>query len=151
MKKTFIILFYFIFSNFINGQNLNIKFVEQITKVSFLDIDNVMINGYGFIKVSDEDNGNKKKYAKIPDDSDDNAIFITLFKPKNEPINTLSIFLAKNYNIQKIKRDLMENEFLYLGENKNGFWQYQKEKIVCLISKEPSNIGANQILILYKK
>ena len=149
MKKLFTFLLIFL-SSFSYSQNLNVKFLEQIMKVSFLDIEKVMTEGYGFTLIKNDSNGKELKFAKIPDNDIDSAIIITIFDTKFTS-NTLDITVAKKFSIEKIKENFIENNYLYVGENKYGFWAYEKNHITTVISKEPNSAGANQIIITYKE
>lgn len=146
MKKLFTLLLIF-FSSCLFSQNLNVNFLEQILKISFLDIENVMTEGYGFKKIKSENDWKQLKFAKISDGNIDNAIIINIFDAKYS-INNLDITVAKNFSIEKIKQNFIENSYLYAGEKYN-FLIYKKEHLGVMISKTPNEAGANQIIISY--
>lgn len=146
MKKLFTLVLIF-FSSCLFSQNLNVNFLEQILKISFLEIENVMIDGYGFKKIKSENDGKQLMFAKISDDNIDNAIIINILDTKYQ-INTLDITVAKNFSIEKIKQNFIEKNYLYAGD-KSNFLIYKKEHIGVMISKEQNEAGANQIIISY--
>lgn len=146
MKKLFTLLLIF-FSSCLFSQNLNVKFLEQIMKISFLDIENVMTEGYGFIRLKSENDGKKLNFVKISDGNIDNAIIINILDARS--MNALDISVAKNFSIEKIKENFIENNYLYAGEDKYGFIVYKKEHVAVLIAKEPNEAGAHQIMIIY--
>ena len=134
----------------INAQNLNLKLIVQLTNISFVDIDDVMINGYGFEKMKEDENG-QKHYMKIYNDDYDSAILITITDAANFSRNLLDIKVAKKYSLRKIKDDLVQDGFLYGGTNEYGLTVYQKEDVYFLIANEPNDVGATQIIVMYEQ
>ncbi len=149
MKKLlFVVALILYFAKPIFCQDLNIKFVEQLTKIKISEIDYVMIEGYGYKKYSEENEGRQITFTKVLNDDLDNAIMIELIFPKNNTFS-INIKIAKNFSIQKIKDDLIKNNYLFEGEQMGGL-RYKKENIVFLISIKPISMGCYQILVLGK-
>jgi hypothetical protein len=143
MKKIFIILTLLLSINLTYSQN--IKFLEQISTISFWDIDDVMINGYGYRKMEVEQE-RARKYAKIVDDNINSVIVITILNPKNSSTNTLDLSVGLDYSIDKFKSNLVENGYLYQGKNDFDLLIYRNDKNNILISNEPNKVGATQII-----
>ncbi|WP_417786574.1 hypothetical protein [Tenacibaculum sp.] len=128
---------------------MNLKLLDQISKISFVDIDDVMINGYGFKKMKEE-NG-MITYMKFVNDDVDNFLIINIIDSKNYPYHSLDISIGKKFSKQKFIDNLIEEGYLYNGSNDYGFSTYKKEDTYYLISKEPNKAGSNQILKLYNE
>ena len=64
MKQVYLAVIFLILANNSYSQNLNLKLLDQLTNTSFVDIDDVMINGYGFEIMETEEKG-KKQYIKV--------------------------------------------------------------------------------------
>lgn len=143
MKKTLAIFILFLSINFTYSQN--IKFLEQISTISFWDIDDVMINGYGYRKM-DVEQERTRKYAKIVDDNINSVIVITILNPKNSSTHTLDLSVGSDYSMDKFKSDLVENGYLYQGKNDYDLLVYRNERNNILISSEPNKAGATQII-----
>ena len=143
MKKIFIILTLLLSINLTYSQN--IKFLEQISTISFWDIDDVMINGYGYRKMEVEQE-RARKYAKIVDDNINSVIVITILNPKNSSTNTRDLSVGLDYSIDKFKSNLVENGYLYQGKNDFDLLIYRNDKNNILISNEPNKVGATQII-----
>ena len=148
--KTINVTILLLFINFAFSQNLNIKFIEQISNVSFAEIEGIMIDGYGFQIMEVAENKRKIKFYKVPDDDFDNAIVITVLH-SNFPINILDISIGKNFQLEKIKNDLMQNNYLYNGENNYYSWVYDKNNTAVLISQKTNSAGARKILVTYRE
>lgn len=133
--------------NFGYSQSLNLKMLEQITNISFWDIDEVMMNGYGFEKFK-EDEERMKHYVKIKDNNFDNVLMISVINYKDYSCHWLDIRVAKNYSLRKIKDDLVDLGFLYGGNNEYGFSIYNKDEVTYVIANEPNDVGATQILVM---
>ena len=149
--KNSVLIFSLLFTNLIFSQSLNIKFVEQITKISFLDIDDLMVKGNGYRKIREENEGKQRLYAKIFNENPNTIIVISAVSSMKLPINALDITVGKNINLQKIKDDLVENGYLNTGVNKLGFIIFEKDKLIFLISNEPNSAEAYQILVTYRE
>lgn len=89
-----------------------------------------------------------KCYGKILDNDINNFISIEILNTANTARNILDITIGPNYSIDKFKNELVENKYLYHGENDYGFLIYKKEDIYFLISAEPNSAGANRVLLM---
>jgi hypothetical protein len=128
---------------------LNLEFLKQISLISFVDIDDVMINGYGYNKIEEEERA--ITYVKFKKEDLSDIIIIQIFDSKDDSRNIMDIKVGPSFSMRKIKDDLVDDGFLYGGLNDIGFYIYRKEDIVYLISEEPNESGAHQILRAYSK
>ena len=147
MKKILSALIFLLSINISNSQNLNLKLLDQLTNIPFSEIDEVMINGYGFYKMETKEKATKM-FAKIYDNDVEKIIVIRIIKIDNFPRNALSVNVAKAYSIRKIKDNLVQEGFLYSG-SKGGLSIYKKNDILYLIANKPNDVGATQILVTY--
>ena len=148
MKQIVSLLFLVFVLNLCNSQNLNLKLLEQISGISPVDINNVMVNGYGFKKMKEE-NGTIT-YLNLLNENVDTAILIKISTTRDTD-NLLDIRIGKNFSIKTFIDDLILDEFLFEGINKDGLYVYKKYNIYYLISKTPNKAGAYQILRIYNE
>ena len=148
MKQIVSLLFLVFVLNLCNSQNLNLKLLEQISDISPVDINNVMVNGYGFKKMKEE-NGTIT-YLNLLNENVDTAILIKISTTRDTD-NLLDIRIGKNFSIKTFIDDLILDEFLFEGINKDGLYVYKKYNIYYLISKTPNKAGAYQILRIYNE
>jgi len=149
MKNYLIIISLFIISlNEVSSQNLNIKFFEQIVKQKYSEIEDLMVNGYGFMNWNEDNPLKNKKFFLIKGDDIDFAISINIVNSFKEGQNALDILVAKGYSINEFKSNLLDNGYLYYG-TKNNFLGYIKGKLLVQIDKNTNPKGATQILISY--
>ncbi|WP_431158251.1 hypothetical protein [Winogradskyella poriferorum] len=160
MKKILTTLFFLFSLNFVYSQDFDFELIEKLTNISFYSIDNYMIEGYGFKKIREENEGKKRVYSRYYNDDFNNTIIIkvTKFKPipKEEDgmksyyikPNFIEITIAKNYNLRLIKDKLLERDFEYIGKDDMGFLGYEKDKLLYLISTRTNDAGGTQIMLL---
>lgn len=146
MKYLFLILMIFL-CQYSFSQKFDVEFLERLTKISFVSIDEYMIEGYGFEKVEEENNGRQRTFIRTYNENWDNLILIEISSPKDKP-NILDIRVGKNYNIRSIKDNIISSDYEYDGTNKLGFAVYKKDKSTFIISKEPNEAGATQIMLI---
>lgn len=142
-------VYFLLFSTFVFSQNLKLDMLEQLTRISFASIDEYMNNAQGYYKIKEEDNGKVRIYGKQDGDNIDNTIFITVTTGFNRPLNALDITTGKNIDIQKLKNELLNSNYNYRGEN-FGMFIYEKNDTSFLIREKVNNMGANQILFMFK-
>lgn len=130
-----------------NAQNLNIKFLEQIADISFVEIDDIMEDGYGYKLVQEDKDGEGRMYIKVPNKDWNSAIMVQIF-PTSKPRFTIEIKVGKNYDLQNLKEAVVDNGYLYQGLNKYDFFFYKKDDLNFLISNIPNLKGYRQILFL---
>ncbi|MGG5601273.1 hypothetical protein ACPDHJ_15960 [Myroides sp. C8-3] len=147
MRKSFLLIAFLLLTNLTFAQDFDFKLIDKLTKISFVSIDELMIEGYGFKKLEKDSEERKRTYARYYDGDFNNTIIISVLNPKDTP-NVLDISLAKNYDIRKIKDELLKLDYEYNGSNEYGFVIYKNEKTAFLISKEPNNVGATQIMVI---
>lgn len=146
MKNTFLLTI-FLLSNLTFAQELDFKLLDRLTRISFLAIDEFMVEGYGFEKLEKKSEERKRTYARYYDEDFNNIIIISVLNPHDKP-NVLDITLAKNYNIRKIKDELLKLGYEYHGSNDYGFVIYRNAKTSFLISKKPNTAGGTQIMVI---
>lgn len=144
------ILTLFLFVNICSSQSLNLKFLEQISTISFWDIDDVMIDGYGFTKIDVEKKGTRV-FRKIANDDINNYINIAIISPDKGSRKILNLLVGPNYSIKIIKNDLIENSYLFDGVTEYGFLGYKKEDVYFLIQKDSDSDGNRQIIMMEKQ
>ncbi len=150
MKQILSIIMFFLCINVCSSQNLNIKFLEQISQISFWSIDDIMIKGNGFTEMTVEQE-RTKKYSKVINDNINNFISISILNTANSSRHTLDITVASNYSMKKFKNSLVKNDYLYRGANDYGFLVYKKEKVYLLVAEKPNSAGAHQVLLTIKE
>lgn len=140
------------FNNNFNSKILNLDFLEQISTVSFEKIDELMINGFGYEKIENEDKDKSKlkEFIKFDKKNIGDYISIKILFSKDFEKNALDIRIGENYSLKKIKDDLSERGYLYDGI-KNGLTFYKKEKALFLMANEPNEYGITQLLLTYIK
>lgn len=149
MKKFFLSVILLLFVNIIYSQNIDFNLIHKLINTSFVTIDDLMTEGYGFKKFESESDDNKRQYGRNYNGDFDNAIIITVLNSKLKS-NSLELILAKNYNIRDIKDKLLEYGYEYYGSNEYGLVLYKYEKTIWAIAKEPNKVGATQIFIMTK-
>lgn len=149
IKKIASIIILLSFS-FISSQNLKLETLEQLTKISFVSIDEYMTNVKGFSKIKEERDGKVKFYGKKENDDINNIIYIKVISNINSPLNALDITTGKNINITKLKNELIDNGYEYGGEN-YGMIIYKKNGNAFLIKEKFNDMEANQILFIFEK
>lgn len=147
MRKHIILVLIIIYSIPLYSQKFDLNMMEKLTRISFTSIDNFMIDGYGFNKIKEENNGFNRTYARFFDNNYDNTIIISVIYLKDKP-NMLDISVAKNYNIRSIKDKILDNGYEYNGTNPYGLIIFKKGKFAYLIAKEPNKVGATQIMLI---
>ena len=147
MKNTFLLFCLLFLTNSAFSQKLDFKLIDKLTKISFVSIDEYMVEGYGFEKLEKKSEERKRTYARYYENDFNNTIIISVVNPKDTP-NVLDISLAKNYDIREIKDELLTLGYEYNGSNEYGFVIYKSEKTAFLISKEPNKAGATQIMVI---
>jgi len=160
MKKYIIIFLVFTLSNLIYSQEFDLNLMKKLTKISFFSADDFMIEGYGFEKIREENDGLKLVYARHYNNDWDNTIIISILssKPIQKEMNGLKYFyrkpnvldikVAQNYNIRVIKDSILSRGFEYIDSPLAGFTAYEKEKYTYLIGKEPNKEGGTQIMLI---
>jgi hypothetical protein len=147
MKTITTLSIFFFALNLCYSQNLNLKMLEQLVNAPFSQIDNGMINGYGFEKYK-EDDVDQKHFVKISNDDFDSAIIINIANVEDKSRNILDIKLAKNFSIRKIKDDLVVSGFLYQGSYSVWSSIYKNNDLYFLFT-DPNEFGATSILVMF--
>lgn len=161
MTKQIILYLIFTLSGSIYSQEFDFNLMEKLTNISFFSVDDFMIEGYGYKKIKEENDGLKRVYARYYDKDFDNTIIITIHKapePTEKIVNGkkyfqmkpnfIEISVAKNYNIREIKDILLSIGFEYIGTHEIGLTAFKKDKFTYLFAKEPNEVGATQIMLI---
>ena len=141
-----VLIVLFFFCQITVAQDLNIKFLEQISGLSFWGIDEVMEDGYGFTRIDKRDDNRTRQYVKGNPDDLKTALFIKILNTASV-INTLDVMAGENYNIKSFKSDLLSEGYLYKGSNEYDFLVYKKDEIGLLLGKEANEKGFIQIVL----
>jgi len=161
MTKQIILYFIFTLSGSLYSQEFDLNLMEKLTNISFFSVDDFMIEGYGYKKIKEEDDGLIRVYARYYNEDFDNLIIITIHKAP-EPIekvvngekyfqmkpNFIEVTVAKNYNIREIKDNLLSIGFEYIGTHEIGLTAFKKDKFTYLFAKQPNEAGATQIMLI---
>ncbi|WP_298782385.1 hypothetical protein [uncultured Polaribacter sp.] len=115
--------------------------------MSFVPMDEYMVEGYGFKKLKNVSDERTNTYARKFNNDFNSSIIVKVLNPKDTP-NVIEIFLTKNFNVRDIKDDLLSRGYEYNGINKIGYIVYKKSKSAYAISKEPNNKGITHIMVL---
>lgn len=147
MRKLITFILCLCFANFINAQKLDLNLIDKLVKMSFVSMDEYMVEGYGFDKLEKESEKRINAYARKYENDYNSTIIVKIYNSKDTP-NVIEIFLAKNFNIRDIKDNLLSRGYEYNGSNKYGFVVYKKGKSTYLFSEKPNDVGASQIMVI---
>lgn len=150
MKKTFALFIGLLISSLAFSQRLDVKLVEKLTTISFSEMDQFMLEENDFVKFREESDGDIKRYGGTINANKDNAIQIEVLNTKELPLNQVYIFMAKNYKVQRLRKDLIENGYTFKGNNKHGFWAYEKDDLLCLVATNTLSDGARRVMFVNK-
>ena len=154
------VILFFCFTSFSLAQKLDLNLIEKLTNIAFhSSLDDLMIHGYGFKKLREEDKGLTRVYARYNGDLDIAMMISIISSSKSiesevygvkhfERIpNILEIAVDRNYNIASIKDDIISKGFEYVGTNE-ALVVYKKGKYTYLIKKEPNKSGVTHISLI---
>lgn len=120
--------------------------LEILTEISYASIDDYMINGQGFSKVREEENGKVRVYGKNKGNID-NLIMITVTDSPDHLLNLLNIGAGKNIDIQGLKNELLDSGYEYRGQ-KDSMLPYVKGEKGFTIRENINKYEINQILFI---
>ena len=149
MKKIILCIILISIANNAFSQKLDYTLLNKLTKISVHEVDEYMINYYGFEKIESKSGINEMTYGRYYDHNLDNSIVISISFVKDKP-NRLELFIAKNYDIQIIKKEL-----IYQGYHEHSlldfeFATFKKEKSTVLVSIIPNEFGKSKIKFISK-
>lgn len=147
MKTTIFAFFFLLFLQSFSAQELNYNVLKTLTNISFVSVDEYMINANGFRKIKEENNGKTISYGRS-DKNIGNLVFIKIISTPKFPYNALEILTGRNTNISAIKREILSDGFVYNG-NQMGFLIYKKDNTSYLIKENYNEVGANQIMFIF--
>lgn len=146
MKNIVTVVSFFCVINLLSAQKLDLNLIDKLAKMSFVSMDEYMIEGYGFKKLENVSDERTNAYARYFNNDFNSSIIIKVLNPKDAP-NVVEIFLAKNFDIRDLKDDLLSRGYEYNGSNDYGYIVYEKPKSIYTISKEPNDKGITHIIV----
>jgi len=120
------------------SQSLNFGLFEKLTEIASISIDEYMVEGYGYKKISRKEDENVRKYGFVQNKNWDKAILVTVKYPRKTGYNIVEIGLGKGYELSEIKKLITANEgFEYKGVDKEiGLNTYKKKNLTLLTPRE---------------
>ncbi|MBA6152201.1 hypothetical protein [Gelidibacter maritimus] len=146
MKKILTLALCLSLANTAMSKNLDIILLENLTSKSFASLDRYMIDYYGFEKIRNNKDNLQSTYGKTYKHDLDNTVVIKVIS-SNDTSNVLDVSLAKNYNVQEIKDQLISKGYTYTGLENFQFSEFKKNKSVFLVSEIPSEDGKTQVKV----
>ena len=149
MIRTIILTLFILTTNISVAQKFDFKLINKLTKISFVSIDEYMVEGYGFKKFknsSGEKESNTKTYARYYNNDFNNTIVIKVISPKDKP-NVIDINITAFFDVRGIKDNLLLMGYMYNGSNQYGYTVYKKEKSTYIIAKKPTDKGITHIMV----
>ncbi|NQX84671.1 MAG: hypothetical protein HRT67_01905 [Flavobacteriaceae bacterium] len=149
MIRTVILTLFVLATNIATAQNFDFKLIDKLTKISFVSIDELMIDGYGFRKFKNsngEKESNTRTYARYYNNEFKNTIVIKVLSPKDKP-NVIDINITDSFDVRSIKDKLLSMGYTYNGSNGYGYTVYKKEKSTYIIAKKPTDKGITHIMV----
>lgn len=131
------------------SQKLDIPLFEQLTTKSVASLDRYMIDYYGYEKIQNRQEDQLNKYGRTYHNDLENTIVVTVI-PSKEDANAIDISLAKNYNVQEIKDQLLSQGYTYTGLENFEFSKFRKQSLMFLVSEIPSDEGKTQVKVISK-
>ncbi|MBO3097063.1 hypothetical protein [Gelidibacter pelagius] len=146
MKKFLTLALCLSLANAALSQDLDITLLENLTTKSFASLDKYMIDYYGFKKIRNNKDDLQSTYGKTYKHDLDNTVVITVMS-SNDKSNALDVSLAKNYDVQEIKDQLVSKGYTYTGLENFEFSEFKKDKSVFLVSEIPNEDGKTQVKV----
>lgn len=146
MKKILTLALCLFLANTALSQNLDIILLENLTTKSFASLDKYMIDYYGFKKIRNNKDDLQSTYGKTYKHDLDNTVVITVMS-SDDKSNALDVSLAKNYDVQEIKDQLVSQGYTYTGLENFEFSEFKKDKSIFLVSEIPNEDGKTQVKV----
>ncbi|WP_411766533.1 hypothetical protein [Winogradskyella sp. A3E31] len=144
MKKIVLCIFLISIANNTFSQQLDFPFLNKLTKISINDVEEYMINYYGFEKIESKSQANVMTYGRYYNHDLDNSIIISISFVDDKP-NTLELSIAENYDIKAIKKELIKRGYKKHPLIDFEFVTFKKEKSIVLVSIIPNEFGKSKI------
>lgn len=109
MIKKFILLLSICIIQSSFSQELNFSLYEKLTQITRGDIDKLMIDGYGYEKISPQSENEIRKYGFVLNNNWDKAIVLTVKFPSKPGYNAIEIDLGKGFKESDIKKNNYRN------------------------------------------
>ena len=147
----YLLLIFMLMCSSITAQILNVAQIHQIGLHTFDDLDNLMVNQHKFKRVEDVEDDNQRVYTNDSDQLDQ-LLVVTVIRDSKGCANVLSIVDRSGENVFKLKNDLPQEGFEYIGKKKMSeeliVSQFKNGKVHILISDTITSAGAYQILLM---
>ncbi|WCO00245.1 hypothetical protein [Psychroserpens ponticola] len=144
MKKIIICIILISIAENTFSQQLDFPFLNKLTKISIDEVDDYMINYYGYEKIESKSETNVMTYGRYYNHDLDNSIMISISFKDDKP-NTLELLIAKNFDIQTIKKELIKRGYKKQSLIDFKFVTFKKEKSTVLVSIIPNEFGKSKI------
>jgi len=144
MKKIILCLILISITKNTFSQQLDFPLLNKLTKISINDVDEYMINYYGFEKIESKSETNVMTYGRYYNHDLDNSIIISI-SFVDDKRNTLELLMAKNFDIQTIKKELIKRGYQKHSLIDFEFVTFKKEKSTVLVSIIPNEFGKSKI------
>lgn len=155
MKKIF--LLFILISNFSFSQEINVDFFERLNLLSIESVNDVLFEGYGFIKVRENEYLHPKSSLE-----ENNFLKIKVsdleYQNKTKTLRYMEIICSNNMDISKFKSELLEHNYEYQGSSKDktaiNFNNYKKndnKKEVNIIYISDGDLKKYQIIFITRE
>jgi hypothetical protein len=145
-----IFIFYF---NINYSQSLSAATIHQISQHNFEELDQLMLGDHGFKRMQDLEDENQKVYTNFSSEPNE-FLVVTVIRDSNGCSNILSIVHQSAVAVSKLREELLQDGFVYLGKKKMSeeivVSQFLKGKFVVSITDHTTSTGAYQILLVCK-
>ena len=155
MKKIF--LLFILISNYSFSQELNVDFFERLNLLSIESVKEVLVEGYGFIKVRENEYLHPKSSVE-----ENNFLKIKVsdleYQNKTKTLRNMEIICSNNMDISKFKSELLEHNYEYQGSSKdktvidfNNYNKNDNKKEVNIIYVSDGDLKKYQIIFITRE
>jgi len=138
MKK--ILFLFLLVSNLSFSQDLNIDLFERLNTLSIESVNEVLVEGYGFINAAENKYLHPKSSIK-----ENNFLMIEVkdveYQNRTKTLRSMEIICSTNMDILKFKSDLLEHDYEYQGS--------AKDKTVVVTNNYKKNGDKKEVIIIY--
>lgn len=136
MKKIFIL--FIVISNYSFSQELNVDFFERLNLLPIESVNEVLVEGYGFLK------GRENEYLHPKSSLKENNFLIIKVSDveyQTKTLRNMEIICSNNMDISKFKSELLEHNYEYQGSS--------KDKTVIDFNNYKKNDNKKEVNIIY--
>ena len=146
MKKYLLIFLFIPYSSF--SQELNLNFFEKLNGLTISSVNEILVDGYGFLIVSEN------KYLHPKSTGERNALMITIkefeFQIKTRKGRDMEIICSNNLDINIFKSELLEQGYEFQGNSKDPsvnvkYYEKGADKDVAIFTLKNGDIKKYQI------